>query len=300
MSFSNDELEKFREAGKIAAEVRKIMRKTVCEGMQIIDVCEKTEGLIRKLGGKPAFPCNVSINEIAAHYTSPPDDKEIIPKNSIVKVDIGTHIDGYVADTAVTICLNPEHDAMVAAAEDALKVATETIRAGMFTSKLGSAVQRTIESHGFKPVSNLTGHQVGRYMVHAGRSLPNVVHISTTRVHEGEMYAVEPFVTLREASGRIGNGRMITIFKLKKHKSMRTPEAKQLLQYMETEFHTLPFAERWLQKGPLETRYKEAFTEIHRSNCLTEYPIFVEVSGKPVAQAEHTLRVTANGCEVIT
>ena len=300
MSFSKDELEKFREAGKVAAEVRKIMKKTVHEGMQIIDICENTEGLIRKLGGKPAFPCNVSINEIAAHYTSPPDDKGIIPKNSIVKVDIGTHVDGYVADTAVTICFNPEHDAMVAAAEDALKVAIETIHAGMFTSKLGSAIQKTIESHGFKPVSNLTGHQVGRYTVHAGRSLPNVVHISTTRVHEGEMYAVEPFVTPKDASGRVGNGREITIFKLKKHKSMRTTEAKQLLQYMETEFHTLPFAERWLQNCPLKSRYKEAFAEIQRSNCLTEYPIFVEVSGKPVAQAEHTLRVTANGCEVIT
>jgi len=300
MSFSKDELEKFREAGKVAAEVRKIMRKTVREGMRIIDVCENTEGLIRRLGGKPAFPCNVSINEIAAHYTSPPDDKGIIPKNSIVKVDIGTHVDGYVADTAVTICFNPEHDSMVAAAEDALKVAIETIHAGMFTSKLGSAVQKTIESHGFKPVSNLTGHQVGRYTVHAGRSLPNVVHISTTRVHEGEMYAVEPFVTPKEASGRVGNGREITIFRLKKHKSMQTTEAKQLLQYMETEFHTLPFAERWLQNCPLKSRYKQAFAEIRRSNCLSEYPIFVEVSGKPVAQAEHTLRVTANGCEVIT
>jgi methionyl aminopeptidase len=300
MGFSEDELEKFREAGKIAREVREMMRKTVREGMRIIDVCEKTEGLIRKLGGKPAFPCNVSINQIAAHYTSPPDDKEIISRNSVVKVDIGTHVDGYVADTAVTICFNPEHDAMVVAAEDALKVATETIHAGIFTSKLGSAVQKTIESHGFKPISNLTGHQVGRYTVHAGRSLPNVVHISTTRVHEGEIYAVEPFVTLREASGSVGNGREITIFKLKKRKSMRTPEARQLLQYIEEEFHTLPFAERWLRESSLKTRYKEAFAEVRRSNCLTEYPIFVEVSGKPVAQAEHTLRVTSNGCEVIT
>ena len=300
MGFSKDDLEKFREAGRIAREVRETTRKTVYEGMRIIDVCEKTEGLIHKLGGKPAFPCNVSINEIAAHYTSPPEDKEIIPKNSVVKVDIGTHIDGYVADTAVTVCFNPEHHAMVTAAEDALKVATETIQSGMFTSKLGSAVQKTIESHGFKPVSNLTGHQVGRYTVHAGRSLPNVVHISTTRVHEGEVYAVEPFVTLREARGSVGNGREITIFKLKKRKPMRTLQAKQLLQYLETEFHTLPFAERWLSEGPLNSGYKEAFTEIRRSNCLTEYPIFVEVSGKPVAQAEHTLLVTANGCEVMT
>jgi methionyl aminopeptidase len=300
MSFSKDELDKLRQAGKITFEVRETMKKTVKEGMCIIDICEQTEGLIRKLGGKPAFPCNVSINEIAAHYTSPPADEKTIPKNSVVKVDIGAHVDGYVADTAVTVCFNPEYHAMVTAAEDALKVATETIRSGIFTSKLGSAIQRTIESHGFKPVSNLTGHQIGRYLIHAGRSLPNVFHLSTTRLHEGEVYAIEPFVTPKEAAGRVGNGKEITIFKLKKHKSMRTPAAKQLLQYMEREFHTLPFAERWLNQSPLKTEYKEAFREIRAQNCLTEYPIFVEVSGKPVAQAEHTLIVTANGCEVIT
>jgi methionyl aminopeptidase len=300
MGFSKEELVKLRQAGKIAAEVRETMRKTVKEDMPIREVCEKTEALIRKLGAKPAFPCNVSINEIAAHYTSPPNDEKRIPKDSIVKVDVGTHVDGYVADTAVTICFNPEYDAMVAAAEDALKTAIETIRPGIFTSKLGTAIQKTIEAHGFKPVSNLTGHQVGRYLIHAGRSLPNVFHLSTTKLHEGEVYAVEPFVTLKEAAGRVGNGNETTIFKLKKHKSMRTPAARQLLTFMETNFRSLPFAERWLLQSPLKNTYEEAFKEIRASHCVTEYPVFVEVSGKPVAQAEHTLVLTTNGCEVIT
>lgn len=300
MGFSKEELEKLRQAGKIAAQVRETMKKTVQENMPILEICEKTEGMIRKLGGKPAFPCNVSINEIAAHYTSPPSDEKCIPKGSIVKVDVGTHVDGYVADTAVTVCFNAEYEAMVSAAEDALKTAIETLRPGIFTSKLGTAIQKTIESHGFKPVSNLTGHQVGRYLIHAGRSLPNVFHLSTTRLHEGEVYAVEPFVTLKEAAGKVGNGKEITIFRLKKHKAMRTTSAKQLLQYMEMNFRTLPFAERWLLSGPLKNKYKEAFKEIRGSNCLTEYPIFVETTGKPVAQAEHTLLITANGCEVIT
>jgi methionyl aminopeptidase len=300
MGFSKEELEKLREAGKIAAEVRETMRKTVHEDMPILEVCEKTETLIHKLGGIPAFPCNVSINEIAAHYTSPPNDEKRIPKGSIVKVDVGAHVDGYVADTAVTVCFNPEYEAMVVAAEDALKTGVETLRPGIFTSKLGTAIQKTIESHGFKPVSNLTGHQMGRYLLHAGRSLPNVFHLSTTRLHEGEVYAVEPFVTLKEAAGQVGSGIEVTIFKLKKHKSLRTPAARQLLTFMETNFRTLPFAERWLLQSPMKGMYKEAFKEIRVSRCLTEYPIFVEASRKPVAQAEHTLLLTANGCEVMT
>jgi methionyl aminopeptidase len=300
MGFSKDELEKLRQAGKIAAEVRETMRKTVREGMRIIDICEQTEALIRKLGGKPAFPCNVSVNEITAHYTSPPNDEKTIPKNSVVKVDVGTHVDGYVADTAVTVCFNPEYDAMVSTAEDAVKVATEIIRPGAFTSRIGSAIQKTIEERGFKPVSNLTGHQIGRYNLHAGRSLPNVFHLSMTRLHEGEVFAVEPFVTLKEAAGKVGSGKEITIFKLKKRKSMRTSVAKQLFHYMETNFCSLPFAERWLLQSPFKTNYKEAFKEIRASNCLIEYPIFIEASRKPVAQAEHTVLVTGNGCEVIT
>jgi len=300
LGFSKDELEKLRLAGKIAREVRETMKKTVHEDMPIIEVCEKTEGLIRKLGAKPAFPCNVSINEIAAHYTSPPNDVKRIPKGCVVKVDVGTHVDGYVADTAVTVCFNPEYEAMVATAEDALKTAIETLRPGIFTSKLGEAIQKTIESHGYKPVSNLTGHQVGRYLIHGGRSLPNVSHFSTTRLHEGEVYAIEPFVTLKDAAGQVGNGNQTTIFRLKKHKSMKTDAARQLLTFMETNFRTLPFAERWLTQSPLKNTYGEAFKEIRGSHCITEYPVFVEVSGKPVAQAEHTLLLTSTGCEVIT
>ncbi|MBX5326765.1 MAG: type II methionyl aminopeptidase [Candidatus Bathyarchaeia archaeon] len=300
MYYSKEEQEKFSKAGEIARVVRETMRKNVQEEMRIVDVCEKAEELIRKLGGKPAFPCNVSINEVAAHYTSPPGDTKTVPKNSLVKLDIGVHVDGYVADTAVTVCFNREYDAMVVAAEEALKTAIETIRSGIFTSKLGSAVQKTIESYGFKPVSNLTGHQVGRFLVHAGKSLPNVFHLSATRLHTGEVYAIEPFVTLKDAVGKVESGKEITIFKMKKHKSMRATAARNLFNFIETNYRSLPFAERWLQKSPLKGGYKEAFHEIRAANCLTEYPIFVEASGKPVAQAEHTVFITENGCKVLT
>ncbi|UCC32833.1 MAG: M24 family metallopeptidase, partial [Candidatus Bathyarchaeota archaeon] len=104
MTLSEEALQKHEQAGKIASEVREEMRRRIRVGMPIIDVCERTESLIRVKGGKPAFPCNVSVNEIAAHYTSPPKDKRMIPGDSLVKLDIGVHVDGYIADTATTIC----------------------------------------------------------------------------------------------------------------------------------------------------------------------------------------------------
>lgn len=295
-----DALKKYQRAGKIAHDVRETMKKTVHEGMPIIDICEKTESLIKKKGGKPAFPCNVSINEITAHYTSAPEDKQTIPENSLVKIDLGVHVDGYIADTAVTVCLNPEYENLVSTAEAALEKAVETLRPGLFTSRFGSVVEKTIKSRGFKPISNLTGHLIQRYSVHAGKSLPNVFHISTSRTSLGEVYGVEPFVTLADAAGKIKSGFEAYIFRFSKHKSLKNTYAKQLVDYIEENFRTLPFAQRWLEGCVPNDHFNAAFSELLSSKSLMSYPVFIEASGRPVAQAEHTVLIVEDGCLVLT
>jgi methionyl aminopeptidase len=276
------------------------MKNFVREDMPIIQVCEKAEGLIHEKGGKPAFPCNVSINEVAAHYTSPPNDTKRIPEKSLVKVDIGAHVDGYVADTAVTVSFNPEYVSLVEAAERALKAAVDSILPDMSTSKLGSVIEKTIKSHGLKPISNLTGHSVGRYLVHAGTSLPNVSHILSSKIRLGGVYAIEPFVTFPDAVGRVRDDDSAAIFRLVKSRSLKNPNAKQLLDYIEENLKTLPFAERWLQNIVPKEEYSEAFHELLSSKAVMGYPVFIEESRKPVAQAEHTVLIVEDGCVVLT
>lgn len=300
MSLPKDVFEKYQCAGKIAREVRREMKNFVREGMPIIEVCEKAEGMVREKGGQPAFPCNVSINEVAAHYTSPPNDRRTIPPNSLVKVDVGVHLDGYIADTAVTICFSPEHANLVQAAEEALQVAVKTIYAGISTPKLGSAIQKTIKTYGCKPVSNLTGHQIGRYLIHTGKSIPNVSHFVGSKIREGEVVAIEPFVTVTNAAGKVKDRDETTIFRFVKRKSLKSAYAKNLLNYIEANFKTLPFSERWLTGVVPQERHFAAFQELRRSKCLTSYHVFIEASGKPVAQAEHTVLVVENGCIVLT
>jgi methionyl aminopeptidase len=298
--YDKEALEKFRLSGKILRETREEMRNYVREDMPILQVCEKAESLIREKGGKPAFPCNVSINEVAAHYTSPPNDERRIPENAVVKVDVGVHVDGYVTDTACTVCFNPEYRSMQVAAEQALAAAIDSVHADMATSKIGVIIERTIKNRGFKPISNLTGHSVGRYLIHAGTSIPNVMQISFGKVKAGEVYAIEPFVTLPDAAGRVENSPEVTIFRLVKAKSVKNPYAKQLLKYIEENFVTLPFAERWLKGAVPEKQHREAFKELRKSKAIMGYHVFVEVSRKAVTQAEHTLLITENGCEVLT
>jgi methionyl aminopeptidase len=298
--YDEETLKKFRQSGKILRETREEMKLFVKENMPIIEVCEKAENLIRSKGGKPAFPCNVSVNEVAAHYTSPPGDTRRIPEKSVVKVDIGVHVDGYVTDTAFTACFNPEHKRMAETAELALKTAVDNIHGDMAVGKIGGLIENAIKNRGFKPISNLTGHSVGRYLIHAGTSIPNVSQLSLTKVRAGDIFAIEPFVTLPDAEGRVEDGTEMTIFRFVKPKPLTSSYSKQLSKYIEKNFKTLPFAERWLKGVLPKEKHTEAFKELLKSKTLTSYPVFVEASGKPVTQAEHTVLITNEGCEVLT
>lgn len=298
--YDEESLAKFRLSGKILRETGEEMKLFVRENMPIIKICEKAESLIRAKGGRPAFPCNVSVNEITAHYTSPPDDDRKIPEKAVVKVDIGVHVDGYVTDTAFTCCFDPEHKRMADTAEFALRTAIENIHGEMPVGKIGGLIENAIRNRGFKPISNLTGHSVGRYLIHAGTSIPNIQQLSLAKVRTGEVFAIEPFATLPDAEGRVEDASEITIFRFIKSKSLSSPYARQLSKHIEANFRTLPFAERWLEGVVPKEKHREAFKELLRSKSLVGYPVFVEASSCPVTQAEQTVLIMANGCEVLT
>jgi methionyl aminopeptidase len=300
MPYDLEELEKFRLSGKILCEAREEMRGYVKENMPVIEVCERAEALIRAKGGFPAFPCNVGINEVAAHYTSPPGDNSIIPVGSTVKIDMGVQVDGYVTDTAFTVSFNPEGRSMTAVAESALKAVIDNIHDDMSTGRIGGIIETAIRNHGFKPISNLTGHSVGRYLIHAGTSIPNVASLATNKVHTDDVFAVEPFVTQPDALACVDDNLPTTIFRLVRAKSVKTTYAKQLLKHIETNFHTLPFTERWLTGIIPVQHYADAFKELLQSKNIMSYPVFIEASRRPVAQAEHTLLIKEDGCEVLT
>jgi methionyl aminopeptidase len=268
-------------------------------GRKVIDVCEEVEGKIRELGGKPAFPCNVGINEVAAHYTSPWDDVSLVPDGSIVKVDFGVELDGFATDTAMPISLNPTYDSMIIAAEAALQEAISAVAPGRKLSDVGAVVERCIDRYGFKPIRNLTGHKIDRYNLHAGKSVPNVTGIESGRFEVGEVYAVEPFVTVRNAEGLVTDGDAAYIYRFVKAKGAKSKAAVKLAEYIRSTYHGLPFASRWIHNSWHEAQYS-AFEELVLSHCVAGYPVLVEVSGQPIAQAEHTIVVTENGCTVLT
>jgi methionyl aminopeptidase len=279
------------EAGQIAADAIKYAEKTVDVGSRAIDICENVETFIIKRGGGLAFPCNVCINQVSAHYTSPPNDDTIIPPGAVVKVDLGVHVDGYIADTATTISFDPEYSMALDTARDALEKATKALRPKVKASQIGSLIEKTIKSRGFKPIWNLAGHQLSRYVIHAGKSIPNVSSLDGAKIDLDEVYAIEPFVVPKDAAGSVKNLDKSCIFRFQKKRKVKNPQAENLLDYIIDNFKTLPFAERWILKQYSQKELGQLFQELLDSKSILDYPVLVEASGAKVVQFEHTVLV---------
>lgn len=288
LEFMDDEtLENHIKAGKIASEVREHSKSIVKPGAKLLDIAEEIEALIRKHGGEPAFPVNLSINELAAHYTPYKNDPTVVPDNAIIKVDVGVHVDGYVADTAHTLCFNEELLPLAEASRVALDNAIERVKPDALLSDVSAAIEEAITSYGFKPVSNLTGHGLERYYLHAEPQVPNVKFTSNYRLTEGQVIAIEPFAT--NGAGRIKETEPTLIYMVVADRPARNSDARTIMRSA-AQYNGLPFAERWL---PIESRVKIriAMKELIERGAIYEYPPLKEIANGMVSQAEHTVIV---------
>ena len=291
------ELEAYRKAGKIASEVREWSRELVKADAKILDVAEKVEARIIGLGGGLAFPVNVCINDVTAHYTPKYNDETRIVKTDVVSVDLGVHVDGYIADTAYTVDLSGKYGKMLSANQEALENAISLIKPGALVSEIGKSVHETLRAAGYKPIENLTGHEVKEYDLHAGISIPNIEVPYKWKLEEGMALAIEPFAT--DGFGRVVESKQAEIFSFLESRPTRNRDARNIIQEV-AERKSLPFAERWLAKKIPPLRLGLAMRELVSNGTLKAYPILHEKEKGVVSQFEHTVIVTKDGCEVTT
>ncbi|WP_337862040.1 type II methionyl aminopeptidase [Nitrososphaera sp.] len=294
-------LDCYQRAGKIASQVREDARKKYHVGSTLLEICETVEAQIRSMGAQPAFPVNASLNEIAAHYTAEPGDQTVVKEGDVLKIDIGVHVEGYIADTAVTVCYDPKYDALARSAETALAEAVRMARANTKASDIGRVIETVIGRMGFRPIQNLSGHSLQQYVIHAGKSIPNIWTIgSSFALQPNEAYAIEPFATTKDGMGVVHEGKVRNIFGITSRKPSKEKEADELLATIWERYRTLPFALRWLTDAYDEGRLRRLADVLIKKKNIHAYPILVEAKGKTVVQAEHTLIPTESGANVIT
>jgi methionyl aminopeptidase len=288
MTYPPEQLDQWRRACRIAAEARDRGAAWAVPGVRRRDLADRIEALIRSKGAEPSFPANLSRNFEAAHYTPSPEDDAVLVEGDLLKVDVGAHLDGAIADTATTVEVGGghRHDALTKAVKEALAAGVREVRAGISVDRIGTAVEDTVHARGLKPVRNLMGHSIRPYLLHGGTSIPNVSGVSDERLPEGEIIAIEPFVT--NGDGAIEDGPFGNIVRFR-----APPPASDPSYALFDRFRTLPFTARWLSEPERQVLRKAR-------KLLQTYPVFVETGDGWVAQAEHTVLVTASGGEVLT
>lgn len=295
-----DFLESYRKAGRIAGKVRENARKKNHIGSTVYEVCQKIEEEIKVMGGRPAFPVNVSLNEIAAHYTAEPNDPIQVKDGDVLKIDIGVHIDGYIADTAVTVCYDPKFEPLVIASEAALEEALKISKSGSKSSDIGKIIEMNIKKRGFVPIKNLSGHSLEQYTIHAGRSIPNIDSFGSFRLENNHAYAIEPFLTLKNGLGIVHEGKIANIFAIVSRKPTKDKESDEALNQIWAKFKSLPFALRWLLDLYEEKNARDVLEKLRKRKNVHAYPVLIEGNGMMVAQSEHTIIPKEKHVEVIT
>jgi len=291
----SETIKKYIRAGKIARKALEKAKKACEEGVNYLEVAEKSESFIRKKGAEPAFPTNISVNSVGAHYTPVENDENTFNEGDIVKIDIGCHVDGFIADNALTLEIGTNrHRSLIKASEEALDLAVKTIRPGVRTRDIGKNIERVIQDKGFNPISNLTGHELKKYTLHTGTSIPNVPK-GWKKIKKGMVLAVEPFAT--DGKGRVKESEPGDIYILKKKRNIGG-EDLEFYEWIRENFNELPFAGRWCKR--YGEGYKKLLERLRRFGAVMNYPVLVEKKKGIISQREHTVIVTSKGCKVTT
>ncbi|MCY3411681.1 MAG: type II methionyl aminopeptidase [Candidatus Heimdallarchaeota archaeon] len=300
-------LEKYRLAGEIAKGAKKIAREVVKPGANTYEIAQRIEKYMYKKGARPAFPTNISFDREAAHYSPEILDERNVGKESIVKVDLGAHIDGYIVDTAITLNFNPQLEELTKASKAALENVIDAVKPGIRVSELGKIVETTINDFGYEPVRNLSGHQIKRYNLHAGVNIPNCgpgyFERDNAKLEAGRVYAIEPFAST--GVGMIKNGTVTNIFRFINKPRGKYSHLKEIYDKYTQKVGVLPFSPRMVYDPETGVEGKNEvmknLRELKQAKAIMGYPVLIEErKNAMISQHEHTVRVTKDGAEVFT
>jgi methionyl aminopeptidase len=284
----------FIQAGALAGEVREFGKSLIQPGASYQNVLLQINQKIRDLGAKPAFPPQMALNEVAAHYLAAPDE-DILFSDQIIKLDVGVCYQGAIGDCAVTVDLSGRHQKLIDAAEEALLSAEKILKVGLPIRQIGKIIEDVILSYGLQPIRNLSGHGLGPNQIHTLPTIPNYYDQSKGIIKPGMTFAIEPFATNGE--GLIYEKGRAMIFSQISKRTPATEAGRQLIEQIKR-FEGLPFSlgEIHLPAHQMQAALKDL---LHRGT-IAGYPPLVEQRGGMVAQAENSVLVDEKGTVHIT
>ena len=203
------DIEKLRKAGQAVGKTLKYLEENVKAGMTLLEVDAMGEKYLRDLGARPSFKglygfpgaiCT-SLNEVVIHGIP---NNSVLQEGDILGIDIGSEIDGWYGDAAITMPIgkiSKEDEALIACSKDALYHAIDIIKEGMRFKELSLALENFITDRGFVPLVKFCGHGIGREP-HCDPEVPNYLDSPNPKqgpkIKNGMIFCLEPMICQKD------------------------------------------------------------------------------------------------------
>lgn len=290
-----ENLNEWKKVGAIGAEALAYAKKITKPETPLLEIAEKTEAFVEKKKMTFAFPINLSMGDLAAHY-SPIKGDGLVAKG-LIKIDLGIVKDGFLSDTACSVDLTPENKfkEIIKASEDGLKAGIKEMKYNAEIRNVGKAISEAIAKRGFNPIRNLSGHMMDKWVLHAGVNIPNYDNKESTSIKEG-IYAVEPFATT--GAGLVKEGKLSSnIYILRNDKPTRL--GRELLAHIKKKYKTLAFSQRGIT-NELGQNALISLKRLTQQGILHHFAQLTNEPGKFTSQRENTIAVLKDKTIVLT
>jgi methionyl aminopeptidase len=321
-------IQKMRCAAEVHKKVRKEIRDKLKPGMKYLDACNFVEESVVKIFGKDdktagrGFPTGFSVNNIAAHDSAQPNDQRVLKKDDVVKIDFGTHVDGYIIDSAFTHTFNPKYKNLIDATKEATWTGIKMAGPDAYIPDISKAIYETIESYEIElngkkmeihAVSGLGGHNILQNTIHGGKIILSKPEYPAEylndevkcRMKADEIYAIETFAST--GTGKITHSNVpishYSLNNLDYKGDFTFGVTKIVYNWIKTRRGKLPFCTRWIYddlKDKVGEKYKAALNELIKRNLVTAYPAIEDKEGTYTSQLEHTIYLHEKGKEILS
>jgi len=259
----------------------------------------------KKLERGIAFPCCLSVNEKAAHFSPCPDDSMALVTEDLVKIEVGAHIDGYAANAAHTIVVGGKSkgrqaDAILAA-WNAFQAAQKTLKVGGLNQEVTANIQKVCEAFDCNAVQGVLSHKMKKHLNDGNESIINK-ETPEQRVEDwefapGDIIGLDVYVSSGEGMPKELDIRT-TVYKreMDQHYNLKSKHARQFFHTVNQKYPTLPFSIRGFEDL---TGAKVGVKECLTHELLMDYPVLGEKKGDFIAQFKGTIAVQPKSIAVL-
>lgn len=310
---------KYKSAADIVNRALQLVISECKPKAKIVDVCEKGDSFIQEQTGNMyknvkkkiergvAFPTCISVNNVVCHYSPLASDETVLEEGDLVKIDMGCHIDGFIAVVAHTHVVQDgpvtgRKADVIAAANTAAEVAMRLIRPGKKNKDVTEAIQKVAAAYDCKIVEGVLSHQMKQFVIDGNKVVLSVtnpeVRVDDAEFEENEVYAVDIVASTGEGKPKMFDEKQTTIYKraVDRNYHLKMKTSRFIFSEINQKFPIMPFTARALE----EKKARLGLVECVNHDLLQPYPVLHEKPGDLVAHIKFTVLLMPNGSDRVT